>query len=118
MIGVPPLPFPWNCPPPPSVFLFPVCIARQHPLAWAGVGGSKSHGSTETLVLYTVHNTQFTTEAMKYNVPLPSHRSSADPYGEINDIQRKPREIYQSGKKSAKVYHSLYSSTEQLQVAL
>jgi hypothetical protein len=31
---------------------------------------------------------------------------------------RKPREVSQFGKKSAKVYHSLYSSTEQLQVAL
>ena len=35
-----------------------------------------------------------------------------------NDMWRKPREISQFGKKSAKVYHSLYSSTEQLQVAL
>jgi hypothetical protein len=31
---------------------------------------------------------------------------------------RKPREISQLGKKTAKVYHSLYSSTEKLQVAL
>ncbi len=44
-----------------------------------------------------------------------AHRSFADPYG---DLQRKPREISQFGKKSAKEYHSLYSSTEQLQVAL
>ncbi len=36
----------------------------------------------------------------------------------IVKIQRKPREISQFGKKSAKVYHSLYSSTEELQVAL
>ncbi len=35
-----------------------------------------------------------------------------------NDMWRKPHEISQFGKKSAKVYHSLYSSTEQLQVAL
>jgi hypothetical protein len=34
-----------------------------------------------------------------------------------NDMCRKPREISQFGKKSAKVYHSLNSSTEQLQVA-
>ncbi len=40
------------------------------------------------------------------------------PYGVVNDIQRKPREMSQFGKKSAKEYHSLYSSTEQLQVAL
>ncbi len=44
--------------------------------AWAGVGGSKSYDSKETLVRYSilyvyVHNTHFTTEAMKYNVPLP-----------------------------------------------
>jgi ribosomal protein S24E len=32
--------------------------------------------------------------------------------------RKKPREMSQFGKKSAKVYHSLYSSTEQLQVAL
>jgi hypothetical protein len=31
---------------------------------------------------------------------------------------RKPREISQIVKKSANVYHSLYSSSEQLQVAL
>jgi hypothetical protein len=54
----------------------------------------------------------------KYNVPHPSHRSFADPYGVVNDMQRKPREMSQFGKKSAKEYHSLYSSTEQLQVAL
>ncbi len=35
-----------------------------------------------------------------------------------NNIYKKPREISQFGKKSAKVYHSLYSSTQQLQVAL
>ena len=34
------------------------------------------------------------------------------------DMWRKPREISQFGKKSAKLYHSLYSSSEQLQVAL
>ncbi len=38
--------------------------------------------------------------------------------GKIITIQRKPREMSQFCKKSAKVYHSLYSSTEQLQVAL
>ncbi len=46
------------------------------------------------------------------NVPRPSHRSFADPYGE-----KTPRK-FQFGKKSSKVYCSLYSSTEQLQVAL
>jgi hypothetical protein len=34
------------------------------------------------------------------------------------NIQKKPREIFQFGKKSAKVYHCFYSSIEQLQVAL
>ena len=82
--------------PPQNVFLFPVCIARQHSLAWAGVGGSKSYDSTETLVLYTVHNTHthFTTEAMKYNVPRhpppPAHRSFADPYGENSQYEGVP----------------------------
>ncbi len=37
--------------------------------------------------------------------------------GEINYLQKTPRK-FQFGKKSAKVYHCLYSSTEQLQVAL
>jgi hypothetical protein len=48
----------------------------------------------------------------------PVHRSFADPYGEINDVQRKPCENSSLGKKSAKVFHYLYSSIEQLQVAL
>jgi hypothetical protein len=37
--------------------------------------------------------------------------------GKTNDLQRKPREI-PVWQKSAKECHSLYSSTEQLQVAL
>ena len=48
----------------------------------------------------------------------PVRRSFADPYGEINDVKRKPREMSQFDKKSAKVKHCLYSSIEQLQVAL
>jgi len=53
------------------------------------------------------------------NILSPSHRSFADPYGVSNDIYvvKTPRK-FQFGKKSAKVYHCLYSSTEQLQVAL
>jgi hypothetical protein len=35
----------------------------------------------------------------------------------INDLQKTPRK-FQFGKKSANVYHCLYSSTEQRQVAL
>jgi hypothetical protein len=37
----------------------------------------------------------------------------------VNDtyVEKTPRK-FQFGKKSAKVYHCLYSSTEQLQVAL
>ncbi len=37
---------------------------------------------------------------------------------EVIDTSRKPREMSQLGKKSAKVFHCLYSSTEQLQMAL
>ncbi len=59
--------------------------------------------------------------ATRYAAPLKcnvSHPySCADPYVEINYIQRKPREN-SSLAKSAKVYHNLYSSIEQLQVAL
>ena len=47
----------------------------------------------------------------------PAHRSFADPYGDIWYVEKTPRK-FQFGKKSAKGYHSLYSSTEQLQVAL
>jgi hypothetical protein len=47
-----------------------------------------------------------------------ARRSFADPYGEINDMFRKPREMSEFGKKSAKVYHFSYSSLMQLQVAL
>ena len=112
MIWVPPLPFPW------SVFLFPVCIARQHPLAWAGVGGSKSYDSTETLVLYTVHNTHFTTEAMKYNIPAPPIAASLILTGKLMIYRENPAKYPSFGKKSAKVNHCLYSSTEQLQMAL
>ncbi len=44
--------------PPPSVFLFPVCIARQHSFAWAGVGGHwlqilRQHRNSGAL-LYTI----------------------------------------------------------------
>ncbi len=38
--------------------------------------------------------------------------------GKIINIERKLREISEFGKKSAKVLHYLYSSTEQLQMAL
>ncbi len=51
----------------------------------------------------------------KYNVPA-AHRSFAVPSGE-KYIEKTPRK-FQFGKKSAKVYHCLYSSTVQLQVAL
>jgi hypothetical protein len=52
-----------------------------------------------------------------YYVPRPSHRSFADPYGVINDVEKTPRK-FQFGKKSATVYHCLYSLLMQLQVAL
>ncbi len=50
--------------------------------------------------------------------PRPSHRSFADPYGVINEYVEKTPRIVLFGKKSAKLYHCLYSSTEQLKVAL
>jgi hypothetical protein len=53
----------------------------------------------------------------KYNVPRPSHRIAASLILPAL-LMRKTRELSQFGKNSAKVYHSLYSSTEQLQVAL
>jgi hypothetical protein len=48
----------------------------------------------------------------------PVYRSLADPSYKINDLQRNPAKYPDLAKKSAKVYHSLYSSTEQLEVAL
>jgi hypothetical protein len=52
-----------------------------------------------------------------YTVMFPAP-SIAEPYGELMIcIEKIPRK-FQFGKKSAKVYHSLYSSTEQLQMAL
>jgi hypothetical protein len=36
----------------------------------------------------------------------------------VYNKKRKPREMFQFGKKSAKVYFSFYSSTDQLQVEL
>jgi hypothetical protein len=45
--------------------------------------------------------------------------SCIDPTSDLNDTYiEKPREMSQFGKKSAKVYHCLYRSIEQLQVAL
>jgi hypothetical protein len=39
-------------------------------------------------------------------------------FSSYSSLYRKPREIFQFGKKTAKVYHCLYSFIEQLQVAL
>jgi hypothetical protein len=50
--------------------------------------------------------------------PTPAPPIAASLILPANNIWKKPREISQFGKKSAKVYHSLYSSTEQLKVAL
>jgi hypothetical protein len=47
----------------------------------------------------------------------PVYRSFSDPSYKINDLQRNPAKYPTLAKKSAKVYHSLYGSTEQLQVA-
>ncbi len=49
----------------------------------------------------------------KYSVP----RRFADPYDKIMVFRENPAKI-PVWEKSAKVFHSLYSSTEQLQVAL
>ncbi len=53
----------------------------------------------------------------KYHVPRPSHRNAASLILPAL-LMRKPRENPSLRKKSAKVNHCLYSSTEQLQVAL
>ncbi len=47
-----------------------------------------------------------------------NHSMGEYPVISITYMSRKPREMSQFGKKSAKVNHCLYSSTEQLQVAL
>jgi hypothetical protein len=52
----------------------------------------------------------------KYNVPIAA--ALIPPALYMINTERKPREMSQFGKKSAKVYHCFYSSTEQLQVAL
>jgi hypothetical protein len=52
------------------------------------------------------------------NIISPVYRSFADPFYKINDLQRNPAKYPALANKSAKVYHSLYNSTEQLQVAL
>jgi hypothetical protein len=109
----PPLPFPENGSPPPPVFLS--CMNSSPTLTC--VGGDWVVPIQIILLdnsgTLSIHNTQFTTEAMKYSVPLPSHCSFPDPYGEINDIQRKPREISQLGRKSAEVNHCLYTVVQQ-----
>jgi hypothetical protein len=52
------------------------------------------------------------------NIMSPVYSSFADLSYKINDLQRNPAKYPALANKSAKVYHSLYSSTEQLQVAL
>ncbi len=58
-----------------------------------------------------------TSEAKKYNVSC--NHSCTDPTSNVNHtyVKKTPRKC-QFAKKSAKVCHSLYSSIEQLQVAL
>jgi hypothetical protein len=61
-----------------------------------------------------------TTEAMKYTAmfPVPPIAVSLSLTAKLMIcIEKTPRK-FQFGKKSAKVYHCWYSSTEQLQVAL
>jgi hypothetical protein len=47
----------------------------------------------------------------------PVYHSFADPSYKINDLQRNPAKYPTLANKSAKAYHSLYGSKEQLQVA-
>jgi hypothetical protein len=53
---------------------------------------------------------------MKYNVPSHSHRTFADPYGVIDEFGENPAKCLSKIRQS--IPHSLYSSIEQLQVAL
>jgi hypothetical protein len=48
----------------------------------------------------------------------PVYSSFTDLSYKINDLQRNPAKYPSLANKSAKVYHSLNSSTEQLQVAM
>jgi hypothetical protein len=48
----------------------------------------------------------------------PVYLNFADPSYKINDLQRNPAKYPTLANKATKVYHSLYSSREQLQVAL
>ncbi len=62
-----------------------------------------------------------TTEAIKYNVPIPGCRSFADPSDKITIYRENPAKcpcLAKNQPKYTKVYHSLYSLIEKLQVAL
>jgi hypothetical protein len=52
------------------------------------------------------------------NIMFPVYSSFTDLSYKINDLQIKPAKYPALANKPAKVYHSLFSSTEQLQVAL
>jgi hypothetical protein len=76
------------------------------------------HWITEALICNITREIfHWTSEAKKLMSPAP--HSCSDPTSDINDtyVEKTPRKS-QFGKKSAKVNHCLYSSTEQLQVAL
>ncbi len=57
--------------------------------------------------MYIVHNTHFTTEAMKYNVPAPPIAASLILTGKLMIYRENPAKYPSFGKKSAKVNHCL-----------
>ncbi len=58
--------------------------------------------SPTPLIVLILSANKYKKTRRKYNVPHPSHRSFADPYGVVNDMQRKPREMSQFGKNPPK----------------
>ena len=59
----------------------------------------------------------WTSEAKKYNIMSPAIAAALILTAKVIFVKKTPRNV-QFGKNSAKVYDCLYSSTEQLQVAL
>ncbi len=108
-----------NVSPPPLSFysLYVYSLPTLICVVGGGLSLVTNHTTAQKLWCSTVHNTHFTTEAMRYNVPAPPIAASLNLKGKLM-IYGETREISQFGKKSAKVNHCLYSSTEQLQMAL
>jgi hypothetical protein len=99
---------PRPCPPPP---LRPLQLRCSFWLIIYRTNPAKNHSRGPRVIFH------WTSEAKKCNVSC--HRSCFDPTWDLNDlyVEKTPGKS-QFGKKSAKVYHCLYSSTEQLQMAL